>query len=115
MTVLWRRHRAQPLATRPRPAVSVADWQPADEALFQALRACRQELARSGGVPAYVVAHDRTLHDLALLRPRTLDDLGLAHGLGPTKIARYGAAFLEVIAESRAAPGRDATMRAEEG
>ena len=74
-------------------------WDENEEALFQALRACRQELARARGVPAYVIAHDRTLRDLAHLRPRTVKGLSDAHGLGPAKIARHGNAFLEVIAQ----------------
>jgi ATP-dependent DNA helicase RecQ len=75
-----------------------APWGENEEGLFQALRACRQELARAAGVPAYLVAHDRTLRDLARLRPRSAEALGEVYGLGSAKIARFGAAFLEVIA-----------------
>jgi ATP-dependent DNA helicase RecQ len=77
---------------------SDAAWGEREEALFQELRACRQELARRAGKPAYVIAHDRTLRDLARLRPASSDALACAHGLGPAKIARYGEAFLAVIA-----------------
>jgi ATP-dependent DNA helicase RecQ len=79
-------------------AESEAAWGEREEALFQELRACRQELARRAGKPAYVIAHDRTLRDLARLRPGSRDALADAHGLGPAKIARYGEAFLAVIA-----------------
>ena len=81
-------------------AESEAAWGEREEALFQELRACRQELARQAGKPAYVIAHDRTLRDLARLRPGSSDALADAHGLGPAKIARYGEAFLAVIARS---------------
>jgi ATP-dependent DNA helicase RecQ len=74
------------------------DWGEGEEALFRALRACRQDLARGAGVPAYVIAHDRTLRDLARMRPRTTEALADAYGLGSVKIERYGDAFLEVIA-----------------
>jgi len=73
-------------------------WGEAEEALFQALRARRHELASAARVPAYVIAHDRTLRDLARLRPRSADALGDVYGLGAAKIARSGKAFLEVIA-----------------
>ena len=47
---------------------------------YYALRAERLELARAAGVPPYVVAHDRTLRDVARLDPRSLPELGSAWG-----------------------------------
>jgi ATP-dependent DNA helicase RecQ len=79
------------------PAAGTPAWGPESEARFQALRACRQRLARAAGVPPYVVAHDRTLRDIAALNPRTDDALAVAHGMGPARIARFGAAFLEAL------------------
>jgi ATP-dependent DNA helicase RecQ len=87
---------------RARPSRPAAEpdgpWGESEEALFQALRACRHQLARSARVPAYVIAHDRTLRELARLRPCTPEALGEVYGLGAAKIARAGSAFLEVIA-----------------
>ena len=71
--------------------------------MFEALRGLRSELAREDSVPAYVVASDRTLRDIALLRPRGLEALQLAHGIGPTKAERYGARILAVVARVAAA------------
>jgi ATP-dependent DNA helicase RecQ len=45
------------------------------------------------------VASDRTLRDIAQLRPHTLDELRLAHGIGPQKAERYGAAWLQAVAQ----------------
>jgi ATP-dependent DNA helicase RecQ len=42
---------------------------------------------------------DRSLRDLALLRPSTREQLLLAHGIGPAKADKYGAELLAVIAE----------------
>ena len=70
----------------------------ADRDLFEALRAERLRLAQEKGVPAYVVAHDRTLRELATLRPGSMDELAQVPGLGPKKAERYGEAFLDVIA-----------------
>ncbi len=67
-------------------------------ALFDALRAWRLEVARAHGVPPYVVASDRSLRDVARLRPRSRDQLLLAYGIGEAKAARYGAAILEIVA-----------------
>jgi ATP-dependent DNA helicase RecQ len=63
------------------------------------LRAHRLSVARSEAVPPFVVASDRTLRDIARLRPRTESELLEAHGMGPVKAARYGAGILSVIAQ----------------
>lgn len=68
-------------------------------ALFEALRAHRLAVARAEGVPPYVVASDRTLRDIALLRPRDRASLLLAHGIGPAKAKRYGDGLLAVVRE----------------
>jgi ATP-dependent DNA helicase RecQ len=65
--------------------------------LFEALRAHRLRLARDQGVPPYVVASDRTLRELAELKPRTLDALQQVFGIGPAKAAKYGEEFLKAI------------------
>jgi ATP-dependent DNA helicase RecQ len=69
-------------------------------ALFEALRRHRLEVAREGGVPPYVVASDRTLREIAALRPSTLVELEEVHGIGPTKLRRYGGGLLEVVRRS---------------
>ncbi|MGE0723039.1 MAG: DNA helicase RecQ [Alphaproteobacteria bacterium] len=69
----------------------------ADAGLLQALKDLRRDLARDMGVPAYVVFPDRTLIDMAARRPRTLEAMRAVHGVGEAKLARYGAAFLEVV------------------
>jgi ATP-dependent DNA helicase RecQ len=80
--------------------------------LFEILRGHRLQLARDEGVPPYVVASDRALRDIARLRPRTLDELMLAHGIGPSKAEKYGVGILGVISSStetdRLADGGDA-------
>ncbi len=68
-----------------------------DEPVFSALRALRKKLAEAQGVPAYVIFADRTLIDMATRRPRTLDELSQCSGVGATKLARYGAEFLEAL------------------
>ena len=71
---------------------------PADDALWQALRARRLELAREQGVPPYVIFHDATLLEMVRHRPRDLGALGLIPGVGRSKLDRYGETFLAVIA-----------------
>jgi ATP-dependent DNA helicase RecQ len=86
-----------------KPAAAAEALPPEALPLFEALRHMRSELAREENVPAYVVASDRTLRDIALLRPRGLEMLKLAHGIGPAKAERYGARMLAVVARVVAA------------
>ena len=70
----------------------------ADEPLWQALKARRIELADQAGVPPYVIFHDATLKEFVRARPESLDAMLALHGVGETKLKRYGEAMLEVIA-----------------
>ncbi len=66
--------------------------------LFARLRALRRLVAERLGVPPYVVFSDATLRDLALVRPRDADQLLLVRGVGEHKRAKYGTAFLALVA-----------------
>jgi len=68
-----------------------------DQALFDALRALRKELATKNGVPPYVIFHDATLKAMVELRPRTLSEMGHIAGIGERKLEAYGQVFLDVI------------------
>ena len=67
--------------------------------LFEALRRYRLTVARAEGVAPFIVASDRTLRDIAALRPRDLAELERAHGVGPYKVAKYGVAILQIVAK----------------
>ena len=75
-----------------------AEANPVDDPLFEALRACRRDLAKEAGVPPYVIFHDSTLREMALKRPSSDADLAHITGVGARKREAYGRAFLEVIA-----------------
>ena len=70
-----------------------------DRPLFDALRGWRGQLAREQNVPAYVIFHDRTLRDIAQLRPASISELARVGGIGGGKLARYGEAVLEIVRE----------------
>ena len=70
-----------------------------DRPLFDALRGWRGQLAREQSVPAYVIFHDRTLRDIAQLRPASISELARVGGIGGGKLARYGEAVLEIVRE----------------
>ncbi|KQU53127.1 ATP-dependent DNA helicase RecQ [Sphingomonas sp. Leaf339] len=70
---------------------------PADNPLFEALRAKRRELAQAAGVPPYVIFHDSVLRDMAAQRPASRAELSILSGIGARKLDAYGDAFIEVI------------------
>ncbi|MDE2872355.1 MAG: DNA helicase RecQ [Gemmatimonadota bacterium] len=82
-------------AKEPPPPPDPETW---DEALWEALRARRTELARAQSVPPYVIFHDSTLRDMVHRRPRTLEEFARLSGVGEAKLDRYGEEFLAVIA-----------------
>jgi ATP-dependent DNA helicase RecQ len=68
--------------------------------LFEALRAWRRATAAKQGVPPYVIFHDRTLAEIAALRPATLADLAGVGGVGQAKLDHYGQAVLKLVRDS---------------
>ncbi|MCZ7587925.1 MAG: ATP-dependent DNA helicase [Gaiella sp.] len=86
-----------------RPVVELPSFRPArrsadDAPLVTELRAWRSRRAREDGVPAYVVLHDATLHELAARRPASSAELATVKGLGPAKLDRYGGELLSILA-----------------
>lgn len=67
--------------------------------LFEKLRAWRLAQARVEAVPAFVIFDDATLHALAALRPRSLDELKQVGGIRGHKAERFGGEVLKLIAE----------------
>ena len=69
---------------------------------FEALRRWRAERAKADAVPAYVVFHDTTLHEIAARRPASREELSAVPGVGPTKLERYADELLEALAATPA-------------
>jgi ATP-dependent DNA helicase RecQ len=78
---------------------AAADRGPYDEALFQRLRALRKSLADTQGVPPYIVFGDATLIQMSRHKPMDEDQLLRLSGVGQSKLEKYGADFLDAIAE----------------
>jgi ATP-dependent DNA helicase RecQ len=72
-----------------------------DATLLAALRAWRSEVARTRGVPAYVVLHDTTIDGIATAHPTTLGQLRNIPGIGDKKLEHYGADLLALVAAAR--------------
>jgi len=107
---LTRARRRLLLVTDPeRPSPSVAELRgsvrpahaPAasDEAeVLAQLRDWRRARAGRDRVPAFLIAHDRTLADIARRRPRDRSGLRACHGIGTAKAARFGDELLHLLA-----------------
>ena len=86
-------------APRTQSKVETESWQGVDRGLFERLRAVRLEIARSRGVPPYVIFHDATLREMARLRPVSVEALLGVRGVGARKAEDLGGVFLDAIRE----------------
>lgn len=67
--------------------------------LFTKLKNKRLELAKSQNIPPYIIFHDKTLNQMASIKPKNKADLANISGVGESKIEKYGDVFLKVINE----------------
>ena len=74
-------------------------WEGVDRDLFEKLRGVRMQIARSRGVPPYVVFHDTTLREMARVKPQTMDALRTIYGVGARKAEDLGEEFLSALRE----------------
>jgi ATP-dependent DNA helicase RecQ len=81
---------------------STGQGKTADPGLYAALKAWRSEIARTRGVPAYVVLHDSTIDGIAAVRPATLNELRGIAGIGDKKLEHYGDELIALVRASRA-------------
>ena len=75
----------------------------ADPDLLAALKQWRAAMARTAGMPSYLIFHDTTLAALAEASPPDEESMLRVPGIGPVKVERYGAEVLRVLNEHRAA------------
>jgi ATP-dependent DNA helicase RecQ len=77
-----------------------AEFDPVARSLWEALRIWRLEEARRQELPPYVIFHDSTLTEIAHRRPGSLPALAEIPGVGRSKLERYGAAIIALVAGS---------------
>ena len=70
-----------------------------NQELWQALRACRKQLADENNVPPFVIFHDTTLKEIMIARPQTRQQMLMINGVGDQKLEKYGEPFMAVIRE----------------
>jgi ATP-dependent DNA helicase PIF1 len=67
-----------------------------DPDLLNNLKEWRTKRAKADNVPAYIIAHDKLLQDIATHRPTTNQQLMRMPGIGPRKLNVYGAELLAI-------------------
>ena len=73
-----------------------------EESLFQKLRELRRTIAQGIGKPPYIVFSDKTLRDMARIKPVTNAQFLAVNGVGQHKLDLYGQRFMQTIASFNA-------------
>ncbi len=68
-----------------------------NEALWNALRAKRREIAEQQDIPPYIIFHDVSLMEMVEQRPSTIEQFARISGVGARKLELYGDDFLAII------------------
>lgn len=70
-----------------------------DRELYNKLKTITYEIAKYEHIPAYSVLNDAILMDMAIKKPKTLEDLKKVEGMGSFKIKKYGEIYLRILNE----------------
>ena len=73
-----------------------------EESLSQKLRELRRTIAQEIGKPPYIVFSDKTLRDMARIKPVTNAQFLAVNGVGQHKLDLYGQRFMQAIASFNA-------------
>ena len=73
------------------------DLNTSDEKLFLHLKNLRKSIADQGHVPPYVIFHDRSLKEMARIKPLTNESFRAIAGVGDHKLEKYGPEFIAAI------------------
>ncbi len=76
---------------------AVAELTEADEIVFEQLRTLRLKIAKEEKVPPYIVFSDKTLLHMAIMKPKTKEEMLSVSGVGEFKVEKYGKSFLEIF------------------
>jgi len=99
-TVMLRKLRKPSKTKKKKASASMQALPPQDQPLFEVLRALRTRLAKEQNVPPYVIFPDKTLTEMAIVKPVTEGQMLDISGIGETKLSRYGKAFLNEISRT---------------
>ncbi len=84
---------------KPAKAAVTVNREDVDKDLFVELRSLRTRLANEQGVPAYVIFPNKTLEELAAVKPQTKVAFSQINGVGKLKLEKYADDFIQKIKE----------------
>jgi ATP-dependent DNA helicase RecQ len=96
-------YRKETLATKSRPSPKSKtvkthiELSSRDELLLAELKKLRLKLAKDKNVPAYVIFPDKTLIEMAAIRPSNIEEFSQIKGVGQAKLDKFAEAFLAVV------------------
>ena len=67
------------------------------QSLFETFKKLRLNISRHLGVPPYIVFNDKSLKEMALIKPSNVDEFLEINGVGEAKVQRYSEIFLACI------------------
>ncbi len=70
-----------------------------EEALFGKLKEWRTRLSREVSMPAYIIADNATIRNIASSKPKNKHELLAVNGIGPAKLEKYGDDILEIVSD----------------
>jgi ATP-dependent DNA helicase RecQ len=75
----------------------IDEWLGVDRQLFEELRTWRRDAAAARGVAAFIILGDRTLREIAAVRPSTADRLRAIPGIGEVRLRDHGQELMQVL------------------
>jgi ATP-dependent DNA helicase RecQ len=87
------------------------EWSGVDRGLFEILRSWRRETAAGRGVAPFVVFSDRTLREIAAVRPSSRERLRLVPGIGDARLLEHGDDLMALVDAHCEAGGLDRDAR----
>jgi ATP-dependent DNA helicase RecQ len=75
----------------------IDEWLGVDRELFEELRIWRRDAAAARGVAPFVILGDRTLREIAAVRPSTAERLRAIAGIGEVRLREHGHELMRVI------------------
>ena len=70
-----------------------------DRVLYKKLKAITIEIAKHEHIPTYSVVNDSVLMNMAIKKPKTIEELKKVEGMGSYKVKKYGEIYLRIIRE----------------
>ena len=87
-------------ALSPERIVTIEPVHPEDDALITSLQNWRADVARTMGVPPYLMITNAVLQAIAETRPRSRAELAGIRGVGPRTLAKFGDTVLSLVENS---------------